>query len=243
MAAPKLLDKKTINAEVATQKLQQIKEGITLSKKVDKVRDTLWEEEARLEKFRTESIAVIQKQINAKVAEHDSYIQGNEKLRAERFALQAPIDLKEEWTKVNEATAVNTAWQERLVNDQVSLLADREDNKTLSEILEHKQEKIRETEKLTNQTFQEAQRKFALAEDVLQKARNEAQKVISDAKEREQAVSLRELEATLWENALSKREITIAEDKSDIAKREQALKVKYEVFLRAQNYLKNKNKK
>lgn len=242
MAAPRLLDKKTINAEVATQKLQEIKEGIVLYKKVDKMRDLLGEEEIRLERFRTESIAKVQQEIDTKIAERDSYTQGNEKLRQERFALQAPIDLKEEWVRVGEMKAVHIAWQEKLINDQVLLLADKEDVKTLSDVLEHRQDKVRESEKLSNRTLQEAQKKFSIAHEMVKNAEVQEKRILNSAKQREESISLREFEANIWENSLQQREMMVAAEKEDVMTRETALKTRYETFLKAQNYIKNKKK-
>lgn len=72
MAGPKLLDKRIVNIEVAAQKKQQIDEGLRIASKVDAVRETLGAEEVNLEKFRTQTITKIQKEIDIKIKERDS---------------------------------------------------------------------------------------------------------------------------------------------------------------------------
>lgn len=71
MAGPKLLDKRIISAELATQKKQQIDTGIALAKKVDSVRETLAEEEKRLELFRINTIKQVQQEIDIKINERE----------------------------------------------------------------------------------------------------------------------------------------------------------------------------
>lgn len=242
MAAPRLLDRKVINAEVAMQKTRAIKEGLALAKKVDTLRETLQEESGKLEIFRTESIKKIQQEVDAKIAERDILTRDIARRRTERFALEAPIDLKEEWAKVREASTANETWRDRLINEQVSLLGKEGDNKAFSEVLDKRDEKTKEMEKLTNRTLTEAQKKFSEASNKLEKAERESADIFARANEKEQTSLLREVELNLWESSLSQREMTNSELNLDLASREKALKVRYETFLKAQNYLRNKKK-
>lgn len=70
----RLLPKKLANAEVATQRKQQIEEGLILSRKIDALRETLQEEECRLALFRSETVKRVQDEIDAKIRERDALL-------------------------------------------------------------------------------------------------------------------------------------------------------------------------
>lgn len=70
----RLLPKKLANAEVATQRKQQIEEGLILSRKIDKLRETLAEEEQKLERFRTETVKRVKEEINQLIAVRDALV-------------------------------------------------------------------------------------------------------------------------------------------------------------------------
>lgn len=71
MPAPRLLDKRVINAEVATQRKQDAAQGLALAKKVDVLRETVQEEEGKLSQFRDTTIKKVQAEIDAKIQELD----------------------------------------------------------------------------------------------------------------------------------------------------------------------------
>lgn len=70
----RLLPKRRANAEVATQRKQQIEEGLILSQKVDALRQTLAEEQQKLELFRSETVKRVQAEIDAKIRERDELL-------------------------------------------------------------------------------------------------------------------------------------------------------------------------
>lgn len=71
MPAPKLLDKRTVNASLATERKQQIETGIELAKKVDAVRAMLAEEKEKLERFRSETVKAVQAEIDELIRKRD----------------------------------------------------------------------------------------------------------------------------------------------------------------------------
>lgn len=240
MGAPRLLDRKVVNAEVATQKLQQVKEGINLAKKVDALRETVGEEELRLEKFRQESVARVQIEIDAKIAERESLIRGNEKLNEDRLRLQAPIDLQEEWSKVRADKSENEVWQSRLIEQQVSALAREADNQTLSSALLERDSHLKERENLVERTLVGAEEKYELASNELDKAEKKSQAILARATNKEKDVLIREQEVSEWNDSLMKLEGELKEKDVDLTNRERALTDKYETFMRAQRYINNK---
>jgi acyl carrier protein phosphodiesterase len=71
MPAPRLLDKKRIAASLADERRLEIDKGIKLAKKIDFLRETLAEEETKLERFRTETVKKVQIEIDMLIHERD----------------------------------------------------------------------------------------------------------------------------------------------------------------------------
>ena len=71
MPAPRLLDKRTVNAELATERKRQIEQGVELAKRIDLLRATLLEEQEKLERFRTETVRAVQIEIDQLIRKRD----------------------------------------------------------------------------------------------------------------------------------------------------------------------------
>lgn len=240
MAAPQLLDKKTLNAEVATQKAHQVKEGLALARKVDALRETKVTEEQSLEAFRTGMIAKIQQEIDAKIREKDFYEEKLPKLRDEYQKLLTPPDLTAKWEEIaghrNELQVKynEIALQVQELNLGIAANISRErENKEESQRLVTLREEIG---KLSTR----ADTKFTNASDILERAQKQAEKVITEAQHMEARLKVREEDATNREIYLSKEEKRIQTWEVDLAAREKKLKSRQEVFIKSQNYLKNK---
>lgn len=242
MPAPKLLDKRILNQELATQKKNQIESGINLAKKVDAVRETLGDEEARLKDFREQSIAKVQMEIDAKIRERDYLEETNKTLRGERILAQAPIDLREEWQRVREDAVDNSSWTERLTRQQIEVLAKEEDILVSSHQLDKEREEIRAEHELAQTNLREAERERTEADIALQRAESEAQRILKTAQQRDNHLRVREEDATLREVSLSKREEEVEAHEVDLSVREQKLRVNQEMFIKAQAYINNKKK-
>lgn len=240
MGAPRLLEKKAIHAGLETQKLQQIKEGVNLAKKVDTLRATRDEEEKRLEAFRRETIIRIQKEIDSKIAERESLIKDNEKLKEDRIRLNAPIDLKEEWEKVNSSRSENETWQSRLIDQQVALLAKEADTQSLSDVLLKRDSELKEKINLAERTLAEAEKKFEEVSILLDETKMKSKTILKRSSEKEKDVLIREQEVTIWDEDLRRFEKELKEKETDISNREIALKARYEALLKAQKYLAEK---
>jgi hypothetical protein len=238
----RLLDKKIVNAELATEKKNQIDAGLALAKKVDALREAKATEEKKLEEFRTDTIARVQVEIDAKIRERDYLESTNKGLREQRILAQAPIDLKHEWRQVQEDKMEVISWKDRLTQQSIEVLAKAEDNGTLSAKLVKREDEITGKEDLVNRTLAEADKKFAQADDALQRAENEAQAILQTAQQRDNHLRVREEDATLREVALSKREEEVDAHEIDLANREQKLRSRQELFIKAQKYISNKKK-
>lgn len=242
MPAPRLLDKKLVNAALATQQKREIEKGIAISKKVDAVRDTLADEQARLDLFRTQSLKTIEQEIASEVDKREYLRREIKFLAEERIKLLAPIDLSQAWEEVNSGKAENSSWKERLSQESMELLAEKEDNRVLAAKLSKEEEDIGRKDVLSEQNLLEAERKRINADSALSNAEREAQAVLTSAQERDNHSRIREEDATLREVSVSMRETAAAAHEADLSSRERKLRSSREVFLKAQAYIKNKHK-
>lgn len=242
MSAPRLLDKRQVTASAALEATRKIKEGINLAKKVDAVRDTLGEEEAKLESFRANTIRQVQREIDVKIAERDSLIEGNERLKVERIQLQAPLDLKEEWNRVNAQRIENDSWTSRIINQQVEQIAKESDIQVSFEKSLIRGRESKQREELSSRTLIEAESAFEEASKTLSEAKTKSAKTLERANAKERDILIREQEVELWDTDLHKLEAALKEKDIDLSNREIALQRRYETFLRAQNYIRNKGK-
>lgn len=242
MTAPRLLEKKVVRAEVATERKQEIDKGKKLVDSILALQETKAREESELDLFRRETVAKVQIEINAKLAERDAIAADIPRLKAERLLAQAPINLKEEWLRVREDKQANVSWQDRNTQEAIGLLAREEDNRLLSGSLSKEKEEIEKEHKLSLRTLAEADAKFTQADQALERAEKEAQTILSTAQQRDNHLKVREEDATLREASLSKREEEVGAHELDLSNREQKLKSRQETFMRAQAYIKNKKK-
>lgn len=242
MGAPRLLDKRVINAEQAAQQRQKIVEGISLAKKVDAVRESLGEEQTRLDKFRAETTKRIQQEIDARINERNELIKGNERLKEERIRLQAPLDLKEEWDRVRATRSENETWTSKLINQQVDILAREADSQTLSSDLYKRDTILKSKEILTERTLLGAESKYESASKYLDEAQSKASETLRRASSKERDVLIREEELEVWNQSLKLLKSQLDAHEIDLSNREEALKVRYETFARAEAYIRSKNK-
>ncbi len=85
MAAPRLLPKNVVNATLAQERQIEIDKGIKLAKAIEALRETKVEEEQNLERFRVDTIAKVQIEI-------DSFIKERDSLKREIATLQALLN-------------------------------------------------------------------------------------------------------------------------------------------------------
>lgn len=242
MPAPRLLDKKLVSASLATERRQEIDKGIKLAKAVDALKEARVKEEKNLEEFRVANLATIQIQIDAKIAENKHIDSETRKLKEERLKAQAPLDLKEEWMKVREISTANESWQDKNTQDSIDLLAREEKNRLRANRLEREKIEIEDEHILSRRTLDEAERKHSLASGALKRAEKQAQETLKNVQQIENHIKVREEDATIREISLSKREKEVGAHEIDLSNREIKLKSRQGMFMRAQQYIKNKNK-
>lgn len=202
MGGPKLLDKKLVNAEVATQRKQLIDAGLTIAKKVDVVRETLQTEERSLEEFRTYTTAQVRIEIDALIQQKDNL--KDEIIVLERQKEIAHIPLDSEWEKLKEAT-VKLLKDKQVWNEKSDMLSEREVQ------IERKEQEVENDKKRSidlkhraSEALTEADTIRTNAREAAAEIRNKAQAVLSAAEAKEREVSLKEKELEVRESDVEK---------------------------------------
>lgn len=232
----RLVDKKQVAADTATQRKKDIDEGIKLASKVDILRETVVTEEGNLRRFREETTKAIQKEIDDLVHVKDT-LKGEISV-LERRKAEAMIPLDAEWEKLRQG--------------QQKLLTDTQAWGEKSDILKERQNAVERGEKeveidkeRAKDLTHRAAQSLAQADETLKEAResaadirNKAQIVLGqcelknqDAELREKAVAVREKEVeVVWGKVRAKE--------TDLATRELTLKDQYSTLERTTKRLK-----
>jgi hypothetical protein len=228
----RLLEKRAVNAEVATQKKQSTEEGLRLAKKVDALRETLQTEQGNLEDFRTSSIALIQLEIDEKIREKERLTKELARLAWEKSEAMKPLDSswitlgkqKEEIERIKDKLymkqgeldqGINLNLQRERVND--------EESKRL-EGLREEAEKALDTAKAREDD----------ATRHLMQARTQSDQLIREATAREKAVVEREKVVDLIEVSQVQRQREQDQREKEQVDKDREINDRYQTLLRTE---------
>jgi hypothetical protein len=204
----KLLDPRTIQSNLNSQRKSDIDQGLTLARKVDTLRETLSVEEAKITAFRDATIKEVQKQIDAKIKERDVLAQEIEDAQKVHDHLSLLLD--KEWGEVD------------VEKEQLSFLQKRIDG-----LQKEAETKIAEVEKQLKEIEVEKQRQQFMREQIEKQAEQssniltEAQDRFAKAIDEESRVAITVRKKT---RKLDEREAILQATVNDIALREQRIK-------------------
>jgi len=190
MVAPKLLDKKTVVATVAQEKKQLIDQGVKLARAVDSLRETKVEEEGNLDKFRTETIKVVQGEIDHFISKREELKKEILTLEAERTLQKLPLD--PEWEKIRESYLKYHESVEALESAKETVARQLGENTMKAHELETEGKKLQKLKLTTEENYGNSKLLLEETKEEVAKQRNLAQTVLSSAELREQLVIQRE---------------------------------------------------
>lgn len=221
-----LLDKKLVSAEVATQRKQQIDLGVSLAKKVDAVKETLQQEETRLESFRLESVARVKVEID-KLLSQKQILKGEiDVLLRDKANAQIPLDV--EWEKITYATSKlqkdRDAWGEKsdLLSQRRNEIERRE-----AETLSNK-ERATELLRVSSEKYVESEEALTEAREFSKKLREEAGAILSSAESRLKLVELKEDGLRMREEEVDRVWEKVRMKEVNVANRERVLRDRYQ---------------
>ncbi len=224
----KLLPKDEIAKQQASAKAQEIAEGLKISRRVDGLRELAAGEEQKLELYRTETLASIEKEIRALDEEKGKLLESVGELREEKErgltdvairenALSARIEeinAREESLREQEAAIIDTQEQARSLMDN----AEKRDARSVlvADEAERLRAEVRKEKRATSQTLSEAQ-------ESKQKALSFRETMERTFAERERVLQSREDQVSVREETCRNTEETLSTERLRIIDREATL--------------------
>jgi uncharacterized protein (DUF3084 family) len=227
----KLLDKKTIQVEKASERKKEIDEGVKLAKKIDKLREESSSEEGRLAKFREASLKKIRDDISKLSEEKSSLSLDIITLTAQRDKLKEPLD--KEWNVVNnrakDLETLNTQLfnKEVLLNQKEKSLVEKEKELKLEE------ERVLDLQERANDNYDSSIKELAKVKKQSEDLEKRERETDEGLRERTRIVSLKETK-------LEAREIDFKNVQLAIQRREEVVRDK-EVQLKDREELLERN--
>lgn len=218
MAAPRLLDKKTIHAEVAGAKKAQIDQGVAIAKKVDALRETHAEEEKKLELLRVVTTRRIKDEIDGLIKIKDGLQDELEVLRQQRQEALQPFDALQR--DIETRKGVIEAKEQELWTKQAQI-----DSK-LAELAKDKaniENELARTETLKKQAgdyLETAACELNNARIAAQGVQLESNKILNDALLRDKNLTEREESVTFRENQVQLKVSNTQKKEEDLILRE-----------------------
>lgn len=226
----KLLPKKVINTQVASQKKAQIDEGIQLAQRVDVLRETKLKEEGNLNRFRTETVSMVQAEIDIEIRKRDALKEEISELLIDRQYARVPLDA--EWTQLEiEKSSLSEKNQE--IDSKSSVLHQREveiesrenENALLSK-------KTKELDVLAQQKLSEADTTLENSRQMAAEIRNSAQETLVEVELKEATLNLREKQIEMREGQVEKTARRQLKKDIEQAAHDKTIKDKYETLER-----------
>lgn len=226
--AIKLLAKSAISKLQAADKQREVDEGLKLARRVDTLREVVSQEDASLQKFRSETLSAIQAEITDHTTKRDALKNEVVGLETRRAAALEPLasqiqEIKDNKTRLSfyedeldEKSKVLYA-REGDSDEREREIAEREKQTTYAHI--DAQERLQKADTLKN----EAERTNSIANQTLVDAQIKASSLLADAEQRKEWVTQRETAVSVKEEELRTKEIDLAKQFSVLKDREATL--------------------
>lgn len=221
MPAPRLLDKKVVNVELASQKRHQIDQGIAIAKKVDAVRGMLQEEQKNLETFRLETITNVQIEIDNRIKVRDSLNEEVKTLEERKAIALASLDSERE--SIEKERQILSENEKRNETRHLALV-DAENDLSLRDI------SIKDEENRVKSIKERAESKLEEADLTLRNTHLSKIEIENRAKEKLVNVGLKEKEVSERQKVVEAREAHIAQREAIISKEEKDI-INQKIFL------------
>jgi len=209
MTKPRLLTKRELDVAKSQDRANELREGKKLADRVDGLRELAADTEKELQERKEKLLKSIQGEVNAKIAVRDSLDTEIAERKTKLEELRKPLDA--EWEQIgqirNDLHVETLQLEEREMNlkSGIALNIQRErDNEEEHKKLQHEKD-LAQKDRLDADALKEDAAKRLLS------ARSEADKIVSRAKEREEAVAAREDVLDSREESMKSREKHAAE--------------------------------
>jgi hypothetical protein len=232
----RLPEKKEVDRLKLLEQQEEAKIGLKLARQVDDVRIELIKEQNNLEKFRTETTKLVQKEIDSLFQTKESLKYENDVLERHNKNLKAPFD--EEWESIrNIRIGELDARYDEVEHIKTSIERERAEIARIRLQNEADRVAIELQLKQASEAREQAKNELKSADSILENARIQQAEVQSridaennqlDKKAQELALTLRDIEV---------REAAMQKSARELARRERFIKSKYKVLMQTQQAL------
>lgn len=239
MPAPRLLPKRLVNAEVATERKQEIDKGKKLVEAIFALQETKSKEESELEEYRVNTLKTIQSQIEMKQRENERLGELNKSLKEERIRLEAPIDLTQSWKEVLELREKHESLSDHLLGREIEVTGRENDLLEAQNSLVAREKEIQRSEEATEGNLRISEEKREDTAELNNKAQViltgiEIQKIEQDMlfAQKEQELEKREGDVLEREEEAERERVEIINEKRLLADRRATLERGFEELRR-----------
>jgi hypothetical protein len=232
----RLPEKKEVDRLKLLEQQEEAKIGLKLARQVDDVRIELIKEQNNLEKFRTETTKLVQKEIDSLFQTKESLKYENDVLERHNKNLKAPFD--EEWESIrNIRIGELDARYDEVEHIKTSIERERAEIARIRLQNEADRVAIELQLKQASEAREQAKNELKSADSILENARIQQAEVQSridaennqlDKKAQELALTLRDIEV---------REAAMQKSARELARRERFINSKYKVLMQTQQAL------
>lgn len=237
----RLPEKSEVDRTRLREQQEEAKIGLKLARQVDDIRIELIKEQNNLEKFRTETTKLVQKEIDGLLQTKENLKYENEVLERHNKNLKAPFD--EEWEAIrnirigelderyDEVEHIKTSIEVERAEISRIRLQNEKDKESTEYLLK---EAHNQRDKAADERLQ--------ADSILENARIQKAEVQSrvDAENNQLDTKAQELALTLRD--IQVREAALQKSVRELARRERFINSKYKVLMQTQQALKNNGK-
>ena len=232
----RLPEKKEVDRLKLLEQQEEAKIGLKLARQVDDVRIELIKEQNNLEKFRTETTKLVQKEIDSLFQTKESLKYENDVLERHNKNLKAPFD--EEWESIrNIRIGELDARYDEVEHIKTSIERERAEIARIRLQNEADRVAIELQLKQASEAREQAKNELKSADSILENARIQQAEVQSkidaennqlDKKTQELALQLRDIQV---------REAALQKSARELARRERFINSKYKVLMQTQQAL------
>jgi methyl-accepting chemotaxis protein len=224
----RLLTKSEVDQAKARDRNREVQEGIKLARKVDDLRALLPQEEAALEKWRTETIAAIQAELKPAQEELATTLAAVKVARNELEELRKPLD--EEWEQCrktsDEVEKMHAETKEVLAqarNDAQTAVMELDLARIARKSAEDMQQAARDTLTDASERQKEAKTTLEEARKVKKNTDERASVINAQLDTRAQHIAEREKQLILWEDRLTLEQTDINTERKQLADQRKTL--------------------
>lgn len=235
----KLLRRNEINTLKASERRNEIETGLAIAKRVDGLREVLSEEESNLDKFRTETVKIVQKEVDGLIVLKESLQYEIGVLERQSLNLNRPFD--EEWELVRmkrlsdlDAKLEDVERREKELSRGEYLFSFRENDLKIIE------SRAKDESDRSERLLVQASKERADSREILNRAKLEQARIYSEIDAKTNEYNKKESEWVFKEKDLSMREEAIRRSVRELARREKFINDKYATMLRTEKALSNK---